>query len=255
MSRVALITGASSGIGAAFARELAVRGHDLVLVARRREPLQALADDLQAQHSVSIEVLSADLADEIGVARVEGRIAEIKALGMLVNNAGFGVEGKFVEVDFDRLLDMIHVHVLASVRLCRAALPGMIAQGSGGIINVASLAAFLSIPGALTYNATKAYLVNFSRGLQLELAGTGVDVQALCPGFTVTGFHTPPGVVSIGNFQVPRWMWMEAERVVAASLKALGRGKAICVPGLKNRLLLALMRSPIVSLLLRKLVR
>lgn len=251
MSSVALITGASSGIGAAFARELAARGHDLLLVARRREPLQTLADELQTRHSVSIEVLPADLADEAGVAQVEARVAETGAFGMLVNNAGFGVEGKFFEVDFDRLLDMIHVHVLASVRLCRAALPGMIAQGSGGIVNVASLAAFLPLPGSLTYSATKAYLLVFSRGLQVELLGTGVRVQALCPGFTVTGFHASPGVVSIGGFRVPRWMWMEADRVVTASLEALERGQVVCVPGFKNRLLVTLMRSPIPSLLSR----
>ena len=255
MSSIALITGASSGIGAVFARELAAREHDLLLVARRREPLQALADELQARHGISAEVLLADLADETGVARVEARVAEIGALGMLVNNAGFGASGKFVEADFDKLLDMIHVHVLVSVRLCRAALPGMIAQGSGGIINLASLAAFLPLAGSLTYSATKAYLLIFSRGLQAELEGTGVKVQALCPGFTVTGFHTPPGVVNIGSFRVPRWMWMEADKVVAASLKALEWGRVVCVPGLKNRLLLALMRSPIPSLLSRTLSR
>lgn len=253
--RVTLITGASSGIGAAFARELASRGHSLVLVARRREPLQALADELQARHAISAEVLLADLADDSGVARVEGRIAEIGVLGMLVNNAGFGVHGKFVKADFDRLLDMIHVHVLASVRLCRAALPGMTVQGSGGIVNLASLAAFMPLPSSLTYSATKAYLLTFSRGLQAELGGTGVKVQVLCPGFTVTEFHSPPGVARIGGFRVPRWMWMEADRVVAISLKALERGQVVCVPGLKNRLLLTLMRSPIPSLLSRTLTR
>lgn len=250
-----MITGASSGIGAAFAWELAARGHDLVLVARRRERLQALADELEARHGVSAEVLAADLADEADVARVEARITGTGALGLLVNSAGFGTAGRFAEADLDRQLDMIRVHVLASVRLCRAALPDMIAHRGGGIVNVASIAALLPLPGSLTYSATKGYLVHFSRGLQLELAGSGVRVQALCPGFTVTEFHEIPGVASFGEFQVPRWMWMKPQEVVRASLEALERGRVICIPGFKNKLLVALIRNPIVSLLLRMSVR
>ena len=189
---VALVTGASSGIGAAFARKLASQGHDLVLVARRQQRLASLADELHEQFCVNVEVLVADLTDAIDVGRVERRIAELRPLDILVNNAGFGIAGKFAETQVDRHLAMIHVHVLASVRFSRAALPGMLARGQGAIINVSSIGAFMPKPGDVTYCATKAYLNTFSEALQAELRGTGVQIQALCPGFTHTEFLDNP---------------------------------------------------------------
>lgn len=250
-NNTALITGASSGIGATFARQLAAQGYDLILVARRRERLVALATELEERYAISAQALVADLSTLDGVERVEGRIVELEPLDILVNNAGFGIVGKFAESDLTRHLDMIHVHVIASVRLCRAVLPGMIARHRGGIINVSSISAFTSV-GNVTYTSTKAYLVAFSEALQVELAGTGVRVQALCPGFTYTEFHDTPELVNdFDRSRIPRIMWMSADKVVTGSLKALERGGVVYIPGIRNRLLAAVSRSRMVSLLFR----
>lgn len=246
---LALITGASSGLGAVFAQQLAAQGYDLVLVARREERLAALAAELEERHAVSVQVLVADLSTSDGVERVEERIAGLQTLDLLVNNAGFGFPGKFAETGIARHLDMIHIHVTASVRLCRAALPGMIARRRGRIINVASLSAFIPA-GHVTYTATKAYLVAFSETLQIELAGTGVRVQALCPGFTYTEFHDTPELgPHFDRAQFPRLMWMSAEKVVALSIKALERGRVVYIPGFLNWLLAALARNRVTALL------
>ena len=181
-SATALITGASSGIGAAFARKLAVAGYDLALVARRGDRLEALAAELETAYGIRAETLVADLTDEGDVERVAGAIAAISNLELLVNNAGMGAEGRFYQAEIGPQLDMIRLHVLASVRLTRAALPGMVERGRGGIINVASVAGFMALPENVNYCATKGYLITFSKALQLELIGTGVRVQALCPG-------------------------------------------------------------------------
>ncbi|MGC8781165.1 MAG: SDR family NAD(P)-dependent oxidoreductase [Anaerolineae bacterium] len=245
---VALITGASSGIGAAFARRLAAAGYDLVLVARRGDRLAALADELAQAHRVQAEPLPADLTTDADVARVADRIAALPALELLINNAGFGAEGRFALADLDPQLDMIRLHVLASVRLTRAALPGMIARGRGGIINVASLAGFMALPRATTYCATKGYLITFSRALRLELRGTGVRVQALCPGFTRTEFHARQS--SSAAARLPGFLWMSADAVAEASLRALARGQTICIPGWGNRLLKMLGASPLADWIL-----
>ena len=239
-NKTALITGASSGIGAAFARALAARGYDLVLVARREERLAALAAELQGRHAIDAEVLVVDLSQPADVERVVQRVAGLETLEMLINNAGFGTIGRFFKVDLAKSLDMIHVHVIASVRFCRAALPGMIARDRGAIINVASVAAFSPLVGNAMYSATKRFLVTFSQSLQMELAGTGVKVQALCPGFTHTGFHDTPEYERFRRTLIPGFMWMSAEDVVTGSLKALRRGRVVYVPGFKNRLLVAL---------------
>ncbi len=236
----AVITGASSGIGAAFARALAARGYDLVLVARREERLTALAAELQARHAITAEVLVADLAKHADIERVARHIAGMETLEMLINNAGFGTTGRFFKVDLARHLEMIHVHVVASVRFCHAALPGMVAHGRGAIINLASVAAFLPLVGNATYSATKRFLVTFSQSLQMELAGTGVRVQALCPGFTYSEFHDTPEYARFKRSSIPAFMWMSAEGVVAGSLKALERNRVVYIPGFQNRLIVAL---------------
>lgn len=226
--RVALVTGASSGIGAAYARALAGEGYALILVARREARLQALATELMRQYHVPVEVLGADLADPAGVADVEARIVETAALAFLVNNAGLGAAGPFVEHDVARQEALIRVHVNAVVRLTRAALPGMLARNSGAIVNVASLMAFYPLPGSATYAATKAYLKAFTEALHQELLETGVRVQALCPGFTHTEFHAANHITERG---VPDFVWMSAETVVAQSLRDLDNGRVISVPG------------------------
>jgi hypothetical protein len=251
----ALITGASSGIGAAFARQLAVKGKNLILVARGKERLVNLANDLRQRYGITTEILAADLSNLTDIEQVESRIGEIENLDMLVNNAGFGTVGRFGEIDLSRQIDMINVHIIAGVRLCRAALPGMIARHNGAIINVSSIAAFIPTPGNATYSATKAYLVTFSQALQTELAGTGVKVQALCPGFTYTEFHDSSEYEKFDRSQIPKMLWMSAEEVVRSSLKALGRSQVIYIPGLKNRLLVAMARNSITSPLLLALIR
>jgi len=234
----ALITGASSGIGAEFARQLSARGFDLILVARRRERLEKLARELGGVH---VEVLAADLTAEAELAVVEQRLATAENLELLVNNAGFGTRGRFFEADLDGQLRMHRLHVLATMRLTHAALPGMVARAKGGVINVSSVAAFGSTPGGVSYCATKAWMNRFSEALALELRSVGspVRVQALCPGFTYTEFHD---VMGMDRKSIPAGWWTPAQRVVAASLRGLDRGKLVVIPGLRYRALALVMK-------------
>jgi len=229
----ALVTGASAGIGEAFARALAERHHDLVLVARRRDRLDALAKELAERHRVEASVEVADLSEDADL----GRLAELVAADppdLLVNNAGFGTLGRFAELEPERELEEIRLNVIALVRLTRAALPGMLGRGRGGIINVSSLAGESPGPYTATYSATKAYVTCFSESLHEEVRGTGVVVQALLPGFTRTEFQEVAGV---DPGIVPGFAWMSPEQVALASLAALERGDAVCIPGVGNRLL------------------
>ncbi len=238
-SRTALITGASSGIGAEFARQLAGQGYNLVLTARRLDRLQSLAQELAHAHHITVEVLVADLADEAGIQAVETKIRTLADLDILVNNAGFGVKGLFYNGSIEKHLAMIQVHIIASVRLTRQALPGMIERDHGGIINLASVAAFTPAPGA-TYGSTKAYLVAFSKGLQMELNGSDVNVQALCPGFTYTEFHDVDEMDSFKRSSIPRFLWLSAPQVVSTSLRDLRRGRVVCVPGWQYKIISSL---------------
>jgi hypothetical protein len=230
--RRALVTGASSGIGAAFAERLAQAHSDLVLVARSGERLAALAERLQAAHGVRATVLAADLSQAADRDAVAAQIAADPEIDLLVNNAGFGTIGRFAALPVERELDEIAVNLVTVVRLTRAALPGMLARGHGGIINVSSMSAFQPGPYNATYAATKAYLNSFTLALSAELRGTGVRVQALCPGFTRTEFQAREG---LDASRVPSFAWMSAEQVVDASLAALRRGRVVCVPGWANR--------------------
>jgi len=244
---VALITGASSGIGAEFARQLAARGLDLVLVARRQERLDALAAELSAAHGIACEIIAADLAQEAGIAQVEARIRTLDRLAVLVNNAGFGTVGRLVNADPARQQEMVALHVMAPMRLAQAALPGMTARKRGAIVNVSSVAAYVRLRGTVNYVATKAYLNAFSETLQLELRGTGVYAQALCPGFTRTEFHATPDYAKFKQAQYPAFMWLQAGDVVRQSLDAIGNGQVIFVPGALYRSLIALLRTPILG--------
>jgi short-subunit dehydrogenase len=236
----ALVTGASAGIGLEFCRQLARRGYDLILVARDAERLAAVAAELGARHGVGAEVLAADLARDADVDRVVARLDGAAGLTLLVNNAGFGTTGAFAESPPELQERMVRLHVLAPVRLTRAVLPGFVARGSGGVINVSSVASFIYAPGSANYCATKAHLTTFTEGLGIELAGTGVVVQALCPGFTRSEFHQRMGP---GAGDRPAFMWMTAEAVVRASLAQLDRrGPVICVPGLGYKILVTVAR-------------
>jgi uncharacterized protein len=249
--KTALITGASSGIGAAFARRLAADGYDLFLVGRREERLALLAGELESLHSVVVRHLAADLSEPTDLEQVEQQVVALPHLDLLINSAGFGARGEFAGTDIDRQSAMIRLHVVAATRLTRVVLPGMILRGQGGIVNVASLAAFVSLPGDAVYNATKAYLVSFSRTLHEELRGTGVRVQALCPGFTRSEFHAAQHLPESDLARIPAILWSPAAEVVASSLRALALGQVLCVPGWKNRVIIVLARLGVVNLLLR----
>lgn len=234
----ALITGASAGIGAAFARALAQRGYDLILTARRAERLETLARELAA---VNVEALPADLVTDEGMRRVEERIAAAGNLELLVNNAGFGAGGLYWKTDLAGQDAMHRLHILATLRLTHAALKGMTARRRGAVINVASVAGFTIAPGNISYNATKRWINSFTEGLYMELkmAGSPVKVQALCPGFTYSEFHD---VAHIDRNIVPRGFWMQAEDVVEASLAGLERGKLFVVPGWRYKALTAMLK-------------
>lgn len=234
----ALVTGASSGIGAAFAQRLAADGYDLIVVARRRERLDALARRLRAEQGIEIDVLAADLTDPTQLRAVEDRIRTTATLDMLVNNAGFSGYMPFVELAPDRAEELVQLHVVAPTRLTRAAVPGMIARGGGAIINVSSLLGFSAsvpatapLPKRVTYAATKAYLNAFTTLLHNELQGTGVRMQVLCPGVVATEFHSQADLARHASAGVQA---MTPQAVVEASLAGLRLGEVICVPALDD---------------------
>ncbi|MDQ1474725.1 MAG: uncharacterized protein QOJ99_6205 [Bryobacterales bacterium] len=234
MRPVALITGASSGIGETFARQLAARGYDLVLVARRADRLEQLALELPT----TVQPLVADLLTDHGLAAVENAIRNCTSLELLVNNAGFGTVGRFWEASLSGQENMHRLHVLATVRLSHAALNRM---AKGGIINVSSVAAFSSSAGNASYCATKAWMNAFTEGLAMDLrnAHSPIRVQALCPGFTITEFHDTMGV---GRAGIPSFLWLKSADVVAASLRGLDRNQIIVVPGWQYKAVVAFLR-------------
>jgi len=245
--QTALITGASAGIGAEYARQLAARGFDLVLVARRAGRLRELAQSLATTYHINCEVVAADLANEEGVTVVEERIRALDNLALLVNNAGFATIGRLVNVDPLRQQEMIYLHVMAPMRLTQAALPDMTTHKYGAIINVSSVAGYVRLRGNVNYAASKAYLTAFSETLQNELLGSGVYVQALCPGFTRTEFHSTPEFEKHKPKPYPDFMWMSAEAVVRQSLDAVGNGQVAFVPGLHYRIMALVLRTPVIG--------
>ena len=232
----ALVTGASSGIGAALARRLAAEGTDLVLVARDRGRLDALAAELAtpAAGAVRAEVLAADLADPGQLGEVEKRVADAtRPVELVVNNAGIGTYGDFAGLDVDGEEREIAVDVLAVVRLTHAALGAMLPRGRGAVVNVSSVAGLQATPGNATYGASKAFVATFGEAVAGELAGTGVTLTTVLPGFTRTEFHERAGV---GGRKVPGPAWMSADDVAAETLKAARAGRPWLVPGVLNKL-------------------
>jgi hypothetical protein len=239
LDRVTVITGASSGLGAEFARQLAARGHNLLLVARRLPRLEQLQSELQSAHPIHVEPFCADLADDLQVEALARRLESGPPIDLLVNNAGFGTRGYFHLTDYARQVEMHKVHVLAPLRLTRAVLPAMIARASGAIINVSSVASFFRSPGSVSYCATKGWMRDFCEGLRLELDAqhSPVVVQALCPGFTYTEFHD---VLGSDRKQIAKQLWMRADFVVGESLAALASRQLIVIPGWRYKLIVAI---------------
>ena len=243
---LAVVTGASSGIGAVFARKLAGRGYDLLLAARREDRLQKLAEEISSQYGVSVETLVVDLAADGGRERLAERIRTAPNLGLLVNNAGFGAMGLFQQAELEPQEGMHRLHVLPTLALSHAALWNLAARpahaGRTGIINVSSVAAFLQSPTSVCYNATKAWMNSFTEGLAVELAAQGspVKVQALCPGFTISEFHDRLG---IDRGPIPKSLWMTADFVVEESLRGFDRGELFVIPGWRYRLLVLFLKA------------
>jgi uncharacterized protein len=243
---LAVVTGASSGMGAVFARKLAARGYDLLLVSRREDRLRKLAEELTSEHGVSVDTLVADLATDDGREALGGRIRTALNFGLLVNNAGFGTMGMFQQADLEPAEQMHRLHVLATLVLSHAALRNLEARpdhaAKTGIINVSSVAAFAQSPTSICYNATKAWMNSFTEGLAIELAtqGSPVRVQALCPGFTYSEFHDRVGM---DRGRIPKSLWMTPNFVVEESLRGFDRGDLFVIPGWRYRLLVAFMKT------------
>jgi short-subunit dehydrogenase len=267
---VAVITGASSGIGAVFARKLAARGYDLLLIARREDRLRSLASELAATYRIATDFLIADLADDADLERAADRIQNEPRLGLLVNNAGFGTNGLFFDLDIRSQEQMHRLHVLATMRLTHAALANLVPRSSGvalgasseashrlkpvppGVINVASVAGFAQSPMSVSYCATKAWINSFTEGVALELSIKAPDVrmQALCPGFTLSEFHD---VVGLDRSAIAKSLWMSSDFVVEESLRGFERGKLFVIPGWRYKVVVAGMKL-LPAALLRRMV-
>lgn len=234
---LALVTGATSGIGLEFARQLAARGDDLVLVARGTARLEATAAELGATYGVDAEVLAADLADREQLALVEARLADTtRPVDLLVNNAGFGLKGRFLDNTVEQEQAQLDVLVVAVMRLCHAALGPMVARGGGAVVNVSSVAGFL--PRG-SYAAAKAYVTRLSQWAHHEYAPAGVTVTALVPGFVRTEFHQRMGV---GRGSAPGFLWLDPEQVVREALVDVAEGRALSIPSRRYRAISALAR-------------
>ena len=235
--RTAIVTGASSGIGAELARGLAARGYGVTLVARREDRLRALADELAAAHSIRAEVVTADMTDE---SSREGLVKEVADRGLtvdiLVNNAGFSTTGPVHRADPARELALVRTDVEAVVHLCTLFLPGMVERGQGAVLNVASTAAFQPLPGQAAYGAAKAFVLSYGRAAGAELRGKGVTLTTLCPGPVATEFAETAGFdAADAEAALPKFMWVPAPEVAKAALDGLAKGKPVVIPGMSNR--------------------
>jgi short-subunit dehydrogenase len=233
----ALVTGASSGIGAEIARLLAEKGHGVTLVARREDRLAALANELESKRHVRAEVIGCDLSDAAARERLVQMVAERGLdVEILVNNAGFGSAGNFQELDLDGELRMVRTNVEAVVHLCGIYVPGMTGRGRGAVLNVASVAGFQPLPRQATYAASKAFVLSFTEALSSDLKGTGVTATALCPGPVKSEFTAQHEGFDAAESSSPDFIWMSSEDTARAAVNGLERGKRVVVPGIGNRL-------------------
>jgi len=237
-NQLALITGASSGIGEAFARQIAKQGYDLCITGRRGENLESIAVELRDKYKVRVDVIVADLSAEDGIDKVVKWIRVNPSITLLINNAGFGARGLFANKAPEIYVEMITVHVTAAMQLTSAVLPAMIKAKQGAIINVSSITAYMPLAGNAVYSGTKSFLNAFTQALAFELKNTGVKAQLLAPGFTYSDFHKRPDYAKLDTYSsVPKFMWMKAEDVARISLHALERGEVHCIPGTLNKLI------------------
>ncbi len=239
--RLALVTGASAGIGAAFARIYASHGYDVALTARRADRLETLAGEIRLRFGVEALTITADLAEpaasDVILATLDGHGRVVDAL---VNNAGYGLPGVYAETQWPAQRDMLQVMLIAPCELTHKVLPGMVDRKFGRIVNVASLAGL--IPGSAghtQYAATKSFLVKFSQSLHLENQATGVHVSALCPGFTFSEFHDVNGTRQLAAQSTPEWLWLGADEVAAAGYEAAEANRPVCVTGVPNKAIAA----------------
>jgi short-subunit dehydrogenase len=235
VSSTALVTGASSGIGAAIATEIASRGYSLVLVARREERLRSLATELSSEHGADAEIITADLAQEDERERLESEVrGRGRTVEVLVNNAGFGHQADFSRSPRERMVEMVRVNVEAVVDLTSRFLGPMVERRRGSVINVASTAAFQPMPGSAVYGASKSFVLSFSEAVRTELRGTGVTVTAVCPGPVKTEFTEVAGVGGVEE-RTPGAVWMSAEEIARQAVDGARNDKRVVVPGVLNR--------------------
>ncbi|MFX1408232.1 MAG: SDR family NAD(P)-dependent oxidoreductase [Promethearchaeota archaeon] len=232
---VALITGASSGIGAEFARQLASQGFDLILIARRKEKLKDISEKLTKTHSINAEFLITDLSKVPENQMVIKRIAELDNIDILINNAGFGVWNTFLQTDISHYVDMVNVHFTSTVMLCHAVIPSMIKQKRGVIINTSSMSAITRDPSLIMYTTTKSAISIFSELLNKQVKGKGIYIQSLHPGFTYSEFHDTSTMKGFQRNWFPEERWMSTEKVVSLSLGAVETNKVIFIPGELNQ--------------------
>jgi short-subunit dehydrogenase len=232
--KTALITGATSGIGASYAKRLAFDGYNLILTGRRIDKITTLANELSQAYHVNVEVIIVELSNSIELEALVERIKNLQ-IDILINNAGFGINKYFNEEDFGIQDEMVRVHIICPIRLVHAVLPNMISRGSGVIINVSSVGAFLSIPRNTIYSGTKAFLRAFTESLHLELMGTGVKVQVLCPGLVRTDFHEKIGISKAEQGNTELVSWRSPDEIVDISIRGIEKNEVVCIPGWSTR--------------------
>ncbi len=251
---IAVITGPTSGIGEAFTYKLADDGYDLVLVARQKAKLKKLAVSVENKYGVTVRQILADLSLNNDIATVEKELALLQRIDLLINNAGFGVGGYFIEVPLAKQMDMLNVHLNSTIRFSRAVIPVMANQKvKGNIINVASFSVFIDVPGSVMYSTTKSAVVHFSKTLQYEVKDYNIKIQALCPVFTPTSFHKSINRDLEFMKNIPDFFWTPKEDVVLSSLKALNSSTVICIPGNFNRIIYWFNKQPLFSQIIHKI--
>lgn len=245
MSKTAVITGATSGIGAAYAKRFAADGYNLILTGRRKEIIESLADDLRKKHNVPLDVILAELSDDNDVQKVVDAIDETDNIEVLINNAGYsGYSKEFLEVETTHYEEMIKVHQVVPLRLIAVAAPAMVRRGSGAIINVSSMAAYAALPKTGVYAGTKAFLKLFSEGLHHELRGRGVRVQVFCAGMTDTNCYKPYWTEEerAKLYKGTKPLMMSPEAAVDHSLRCLKKNRVVCIPGWRTRMVFTILR-------------